>query len=781
MLDNQGPKIGWWPNLRGRFSLNSRWRSILLISLVNFLLITIVLLTLRNQEIVFEIQTVEREIRQAIEILATVQAEAVKVVYITATPSPTVQVVAAATDTPTPTAVIPSPATDTPTPLPPPTEPPTSTPLPTSTSTPTPIPTSTHTPTPTSTHTPTPSPMPTHTPTSTPTPTLIPPSVSSIDPATGSVDDNALTVTITGSNFQPGASVYLHRDGSDIPATDVTVVDDAHITCTFDLSGQALGSWDAVVTNPDSQSGSLPGGFTVVHGAPHHFTFDSIPQQMINVSFPITITAWDQYNNQATSYIATVALTDTTATISPTVTSNFAAGVWSGPVAIGAVGTDVVITATSTLDPGVVGTSAPFTVTHPTPTVLGITPNEGLSISPTAVTITGTDFAATPEVYIGATPALGITWLSDTTLTGTVPAGLSPGVYNVTVRNPGPTNPAGTLEHAFTVRDVVTTPHQVLDYALLRTNGLEAEPRDGDNDRIQVIFFELPASLPATTGLYFNVFDPDCGGAVDTLGCSMSTTFSVLGGPGAYSDPLARAPFFTDTNQSGVLAGTLLISRTFGISPTVDGTWTALNTVPITITQGELIDDDKYIFKLAVEGLSGYGGNIYDVSIGTSPATTNTVPSGTRIFAYGLTFEIPVSDSPHLYPYVTASTAQVSQHNFDFDDAGAMTCTTPSGQVFSMTISGNENWASSIHTAPVEDRDATWTVSMASGFGSGNCVTFYATDENGNALAIFGQPYGGAPPPLSGGVAPFSPAEMLPADTSQDSPEGDEQRHHPPS
>jgi len=436
-------------------------------------------------------------------------------------------------------------------------------------------------------------------------------------------------------------------------------------------------------------------------------------------------------------------------------------------VSIGAVGADIVISATSTIDPGVIGTSAPFTVTHPTPTVLGITPNEGLSTETTPVIITGTNFAATPDVLIGSTSLTPtITWVDSSTLNGTVPAGMSPGVYNVTVRNPGPTNPSGTLEHAFTVRAAITPPNQVLDYARLRTNGQAALAGDGDDDKVQVLFFELPDSLPTTTELYFNVFDPDWGGTLDaTAGNSMTTTFSVLGGTGAYSDPLSRAPFFTDTNRAGVLAGTLLISRTFAADPT-DGMWVALNTMAVPITEGEHIGN-QYIFKLAVEGIGGDSGNVYDVSISTSLPPTINVPAGTRIFAYGLTFQISAGDEPHLYPYVPAGTTQVTQYNFDSDDdpdappdaRTFMTFTTPSGQVFPMAVSGdgndeNRDWASSSHTAAVEDGDATWTVNIESGVGFDNCITFYATDQNGNALAIFGQPYGGAPPPLPGGTPP---------------------------
>ena len=168
------------------------------------------------------------------------------------------------------------------------------------------------------------------------------------------------------------------------------------------------------------------------------------------------------------------------------------------------------------------------------------------------------------------------------------------------------------------------------------------------------------------------------------VGAAATFTFTVLGGNGAYTNELSRAPFFTDTNRAGILAGTTLVTRTFGVSATVDNTWVALNTDPITITLGERVDG-KYIFKLAVEGFSGTGGNVYDVSIGTSAATTDTVPAGTRIFAYGLTFETPMSARPHLYPYVTASTTQVNQYNFDFD-SGTMTFTTPSGQAFTCLL-----------------------------------------------------------------------------------------------
>ncbi len=70
---------------------------------------------------------------------------------------------------------------------------------------------------------------------------------------------------IAGSYFRDGATVELHKDGVEINATGVTVVSPEKITCAFDLTGAAPGAWDLIVTNPDSESASLPGGFTVTN------------------------------------------------------------------------------------------------------------------------------------------------------------------------------------------------------------------------------------------------------------------------------------------------------------------------------------------------------------------------------------------------------------------------------------------------------------------------------------------------------------------------------------
>ncbi len=88
--------------------------------------------------------------------------------------------------------------------------------------------------------------------------------LTSITPTSGNDNGTVHITNLAGSNFQAGATVKLTRSGqSDINATNVVVVSSSQITCDFDLTGAAAGQWNVVVTNPDSQSGTLPNGFTV--------------------------------------------------------------------------------------------------------------------------------------------------------------------------------------------------------------------------------------------------------------------------------------------------------------------------------------------------------------------------------------------------------------------------------------------------------------------------------------------------------------------------------------
>jgi len=82
-----------------------------------------------------------------------------------------------------------------------------------------------------------------------------PPTVTGISPNNGPVAGGT-SVTITGTTFYPAPSVTIGGNA----ATSVNRVSSTQITCTTPAG--SAGAKDVVVTNQDSQSGTLTAGFT---------------------------------------------------------------------------------------------------------------------------------------------------------------------------------------------------------------------------------------------------------------------------------------------------------------------------------------------------------------------------------------------------------------------------------------------------------------------------------------------------------------------------------------
>jgi hypothetical protein len=93
------------------------------------------------------------------------------------------------------------------------------------------------------------------------------PTVGGANPNSG-LTTGGTAVTITGTGFVSGASVSF----GGTTASNITVVDATTITAT--TPAHAAGAVDIVVTNPDSQSGTLAAGFT--YNAPPPPTVSSI-------------------------------------------------------------------------------------------------------------------------------------------------------------------------------------------------------------------------------------------------------------------------------------------------------------------------------------------------------------------------------------------------------------------------------------------------------------------------------------------------------------------------
>ncbi len=83
------------------------------------------------------------------------------------------------------------------------------------------------------------------------------------------------------------------------------------------------------------------------------------------------------------------------------------------------------------------------------PAVTAVDPVEAPNDLDTPILITGTGFTALPTVTLGSTLLEDINWVSSTRLEATVPWGMAPGVYALTVENPG--GDSGSLTGAFTV------------------------------------------------------------------------------------------------------------------------------------------------------------------------------------------------------------------------------------------------------------------------------------------------------------------------------------------
>lgn len=92
------------------------------------------------------------------------------------------------------------------------------------------------------------------------------PILNSITPDSGESGSIVAITDLDGANFQLSGTttVKLTMIGQpDIVASGTSVVTADRVTCNFDLTAAEPGNWDVVLTNPDSQTATLPGAFRV--------------------------------------------------------------------------------------------------------------------------------------------------------------------------------------------------------------------------------------------------------------------------------------------------------------------------------------------------------------------------------------------------------------------------------------------------------------------------------------------------------------------------------------
>ena len=87
--------------------------------------------------------------------------------------------------------------------------------------------------------------------------------ITSVSPNSGL---GSISLNISGSNFQNGATSKLSRPGFNdiLPTSNCNFVSSSSLqNCQFNVTGKAKGLWDVIVINPDGQMGILPQGFEI--------------------------------------------------------------------------------------------------------------------------------------------------------------------------------------------------------------------------------------------------------------------------------------------------------------------------------------------------------------------------------------------------------------------------------------------------------------------------------------------------------------------------------------
>ncbi len=244
-----------------------------------------------------------------------------------------------------------------------------------------------------------------------PAPTIA--SVAGITPSTGFAVAQT-PIVIAGTNFINGATVTV----GGVDATDVVWNSAIEMTCTTPTG--ADGAAVVVVMNPDGQVGTSV------------FTYNAAPTVVSmhpNIGFAGFTTG---VGITGTFFDATPTVTfDGVPATGVVYTSSTSIQCTAPSHVVGAV--DVVVTNPDTQDSGATGNGV-FTY-EAAPVITSVSQRWGSTSGGTGLTITGTDFVATPTVKIGGTSCNNVVRNSSTELT-CVTAAKGFGVYDIVVTNP---------------------------------------------------------------------------------------------------------------------------------------------------------------------------------------------------------------------------------------------------------------------------------------------------------------------------------------------------------
>jgi hypothetical protein len=254
------------------------------------------------------------------------------------------------------------------------------------------------------------------------------PTLTTVAPALGT-RAGGTPISITGTGFVAGATVTV----GGVPATGVAVVSATQVLATtpVGLPGPAV----IVVTNPDTQSGTLSNNFTYLDWPPTvTLVTANSGTSLGGTSVTITGTGFKAGATATFGGVAATSVTVVTDTSITAVTPAHAAGAVS-----------VVVTNVDAQS-GTLAAGYTYVAAAP-PTVSSVTPSSGTTGGGTPITISGSNFATGATVLIGGTPATSVVRVDGSTITAVTPARTA-NVLPVVVTNPD--GQPGTLFGGYT-------------------------------------------------------------------------------------------------------------------------------------------------------------------------------------------------------------------------------------------------------------------------------------------------------------------------------------------
>jgi hypothetical protein len=259
--------------------------------------------------------------------------------------------------------------------------------------------------------------------------------IGSITP-TMAANTDATTVTIQGTNFAGELEVFI---GS-AAATDVALLSVNLLTAVVP-AGIPAGVYDVTVTTSGGDTGVMTAGFTIVD--PTLLGVTSItPDHGVNDVQTSVVIAGENFVAPLTVTVGATAMTAVEVADVNTVNAVVPPGITAGTY-------DVIVT-----NPD--GTAATLyaafeVIDSEAVRIDSIDPTSATNDEDTQLTLIGANFQSPPKVYLGDTELTDPSpvYQSETRVVATVPAGFTPGIYDVRIENPDLLS--FTLPSAFTV------------------------------------------------------------------------------------------------------------------------------------------------------------------------------------------------------------------------------------------------------------------------------------------------------------------------------------------